>query len=297
LKEDDGEIYKLFSKNVQGRDKCYLRTRYKLSSLSFTSFHGELIDDNRLDTNVYFDNRRNRNLLTMEDSVKFDSIVLEHKMQGLNKICEFDDISLAMEKYSTKLDSYYDNKIMTTAVTIDPRRSFLCLVDSGLTSDIKYDQGPTFKSLNLNYIDSTVAKTVYQRKHLMTYNDTDDEQLDDVLDKKMKYKESVSNFFQILKNDSKMDLTEIKFRKALMMCSDPELLIKAKTDMTSAQREYMSSIDKKGNKGIKLTQDELQIFKTETNWSSNRGYKLYDGKLLDITINGQLKNGKQIFSF
>jgi len=282
IKFDEGEIYNLYRKQIQGKDKCYIRTRYKYINVDVTPKHGKFVTDSRFDSNTMINNRRNRNLTTLEESQKFDELIMQNTVAGINITCSQDKILDSLKLFSNKLDTYYDSKIMGVQVAINPRRSFLTLIDSGLTTDLEYNLGPTLRSLQIERLHSTVAKVVFSRRSMMKYDSNEVENDDANISLKLKYKEKVSEFYRLLKTDVS-DLTEIKFKLALLRSRDPQKLQESKKKMIQAQLDYTRAIDKTTSKGIRLTQDELNLFKTETNWTSNRGYKLYKGKQLDIT--------------
>jgi hypothetical protein len=280
IKMDEGEIYNLFRKKMQGKEKCYVKTRIQPHDDLRVSTHGYKIEDSRSDSELTTVNRRNRNIFTMEESTIVDECLKQGSINGINIETNIASVERSLTVYKHDLLKKYDSKIANVAVQINPRRSFLSLIDSDMTADIQYTLGPTFRTLDPNRIQSTIAKTIYSRKNEMVYKESVELSPEAQRIKEI-YKNKVSDYFTIIKNNS-IDISNLKYKIAEKMCDNPQMLKEAKRNMIKAQRDYTNIIDKKGSKGIKLTQDELHQFKKETDWSSCRGYKLYKGKLNDI---------------
>jgi hypothetical protein len=274
---DDLLLYKQFKKVLIGRDQVLLRTRELADEISIVPQHGKLIEDVIKDSPITYKNKRNQNLITMERSMKIDKILMENTINGLNQENVQTDVKNAIDQYKLKLNKYYDTQIMHSMVQIAPRRSFLCFVDTSLFIDINFSQGIVLTSLNPADINSNLAKSILSRRHRYNYSDINSDH-EGSLELKESYRNACKAFYSFIKNDKNRKLRLIRAE-----ISDKDKFDQLKKAMINSQRAYNNSIDQTTkNKGIRLSFEELSLFKQETDWSSNRGYKLYKGPINNI---------------
>jgi hypothetical protein len=285
LKSDHYSIYKKYEHYCRGFDDCYLRTRNHLKEIEKDSpKHGFQVDIISEDSPFKIPNKRLLNVYSYDDCFKLDKLLKTESMNQLNKILTVESVQLALKKYDDKIRDWKIESNTNVPIENNPRRSFICMIDSEMTAEIDYTKGLSFKCLNENDIKSLSLRLLLTRKSLIIGSDSlgVDEKNDELL---IQYKKASSNLYSFLK-DCKFETKKFSKVELHLKANNIEnynRFIYLKDELKKAQKNYGLSVDKNSKtKYIKAWPDVKKSFKQETNWKGNRGFKLYMGDFKDI---------------
>jgi hypothetical protein len=283
IMHDQYDIYSQFKDICQGNEKCYIKTRKIIQTKQLRkSNHGNMVKSTRLDNDMTVHNYKNMNWFTLDISNKIDNAAANGVMDGLSTPNSIADLKKSMVNYENGLNKWMVETNTPPVVRNNPRRSFIAYIDTSMTYEIPFKQGPTLNNIGIMCVKSNFAKAVYSMRSSINY----DEVKQDVIDSKLEnlkqiMRSKTAEYYAYLK---RFDAVEMKTRHALMVVDNKELFLKLKREATNSQNEYVSQLDNKGlnNNIMNLNQKMIDLYKAEVNWSGNNGYKLYMGKNVDI---------------
>jgi len=277
---DDYSIWKNFSSLVSGNDICYVRTSRKMSINTFKPMHGTTITSTITDNPINIKIARNNNMISMEHSQLIDDKLLKGEMNNISTPNNIDDVRKSVDIYKQEMYNWVDLNNQCKKLEDSPRRSFLAYADTELAVDLDLNCRPSLISMDVNDLKSKVARTLYDMSNKIQYEPVDYEE-PKFEEEKEKYRQSCNDYFIYLKS---FGGNAMKYKHALVKAPSPEHLQNLKQQMTKNQKIYTDLLNKKSNKSnlINTNGNLREMFKSETNWTSNRGYKLYVGKKQDI---------------
>jgi len=275
LSKDEGRLFNHFRDLLHGREECLIRTRSLLQEVSFKVNHGLAISIVSDDCTMRLANKRNRNLISMNQSKLVDDKIMSTSLQGLNQPVDETVVLQAIDKYKINLNMFYKPKNST--VIISPRRSFITLIDTSVVNEISYESGVLLSAINIHDVDSNLVKSVYSKiaRYKFIKQEIDVPEAEGL---KNAYKASMSEFYSALISQGYKKQKISLFIRSSAQRAKLEAL---RSSMITAQRKYQSAAVG-SYKGLKLDYREIQMFKDETNWGPFRGYKLYKGKINNL---------------
>jgi hypothetical protein len=278
LKTDEGLFYNEFKTLISGKEEVLIKTRIREVDIGRLTDHGSKVDSLRVDHHASFYNPRMLNFITLEDSNMLDKKVMSLTMDGISFELNEADVKGSLVKYKETLELKYNSDAVGNKVIISPRRSFISFFDSRLSTEIHYTNGLQFSHLNINDCSSLFIKSVSVREKDMKYHERVTEFSEREAALKEAYKSSLGVLSKLIGG------FKGKYKIALQASGDKaQDIIAAKLSMEKARRSYLKVVDQsKVTRGIRITSAEKTLFKNETVWEKNRGYKVYRGEQKDL---------------
>jgi hypothetical protein len=280
--KDDLSIYDCFKQLCPGRDKCYIKTRRRIKDKAITFKHGMKQVCTNFDTELKLYNYRNKNWFSMEESNEIDLQISKGRMNGLNTKNEISHLEHSLKVYEASLNKWMYETNTAPVVRNNPRRSFLCYIDSSATYEIPYTTGPVLNNIGVMSLKSNFAKAIYSLRKNISFKMVEQDVLDDKLERCKQYMRfQNAQYFEYLKKEK---VENLKISHAKLLVKDVNKLMSLKEEARKAQKDYTDLLDNKGvnHNIINISRELSDLYKSETNWSSNSGYKLYMGKHIDL---------------
>jgi hypothetical protein len=280
MQSDPYFIYKYLNKFVAGNSRHMIMTKKLFELPDIQVDHGKVVEDVRKDSTVTMKNFRKLNLYTKEECLLLESKLQKIEAQkGTGLMSTHDDktIHQALDDYRAQLDNKYSTDQVNSQVIISPRRSFVFFIDPSLSHELHYSKGVNLRTIYIEDVKSNVAKSIYSRLGHYKF-DVENKQNPQSDQLKELYKQSIAQFYSFIgKEHSRSKLSNVR-----LIISDKGKFDELYKEMKSARLKYMSSLDINSYSGLKMTNTEKELFKSETDWSSPHGYKLYQGKINNI---------------